>query len=148
SWWMHRSVAAVMRAGTEGSSVTSTAPPVESPSPLETSTPEPAKAPTSTPTETQTQMSTPTPTPSPTPAPMPANPKQGDIYTEDLGGGLKLDLVYIPDGSFTMGSPENELERNKDEGPQHRVTLRGFWTSKFEITQAQYQAVTGINPSY
>ncbi|MGD1703682.1 hypothetical protein [Dapis sp. BLCC M229] len=42
---------------------------------------------------------------------------------EDLGNGIKLEMVYIPGGSFLMGSPEDEPKRLSSEGPQHEVTL-------------------------
>ncbi|MFN9401072.1 MAG: formylglycine-generating enzyme family protein, partial [Dolichospermum sp.] len=48
---------------------------------------------------------------------------------------------------FIMGSPENEAERNSDEGPQHQVTVPSFFMGKYELTQAQYQAIMGSNPS-
>jgi formylglycine-generating enzyme required for sulfatase activity len=61
---------------------------------------------------------------------------------------LALELIWVPPGTFTMGSPADEPERNKAEGPQTRVTLtHGFWFGKTEVTQAQYEAVTGTNPS-
>jgi len=66
---------------------------------------------------------------------------------EDLGNGIKLEMVYIPRGSFLMGSPETEAERYNDEGPQHKVTLQPFYMSKYPITQEQYQAIVGKNPS-
>jgi formylglycine-generating enzyme required for sulfatase activity len=47
-----------------------------------------------------------------------------------------------------MGNPDVRRERNNDEAPQHKVTLtRGFWMSETEITQAQWVAVMGTNPS-
>lgn len=47
-----------------------------------------------------------------------------------------------------MGSPEDELERYYDE-TQHRVTItQGFWLGKYQVTQAQWEAVMGGNPSY
>ena len=47
-----------------------------------------------------------------------------------------------------MGSPENELGREGDER-QHQVTLtKDYWLGKFEVTQAQYEAIMGSNPSY
>jgi formylglycine-generating enzyme required for sulfatase activity len=47
-----------------------------------------------------------------------------------------------------MGSPTNEPGRNIFEGPQATVTLtRGFWIGKYEVTQGEYLAVTGENPS-
>ncbi|NEO53652.1 MAG: formylglycine-generating enzyme family protein [Okeania sp. SIO3B5] len=67
---------------------------------------------------------------------------------EDLGNGIKLEMVYIPGGSFIMGSPENEVERHSSESPQHKVTLQPFYMSKYPITQKQYQAIMGNNPSY
>jgi formylglycine-generating enzyme required for sulfatase activity len=56
-------------------------------------------------------------------------------------------MVLIPAGTFTMGSPDSEEGHFKDEGPQHRVTVQGFYIGKYEVTQEQYQAVMGTNPS-
>ena len=68
--------------------------------------------------------------------------------TFDLGGGEKLEMVWVPAGSFTMGSPPSEADRDSDEA-QHRVTLtRGFWLGKYEVTQGQWEAVMGSNPSH
>jgi formylglycine-generating enzyme required for sulfatase activity len=58
-------------------------------------------------------------------------------------------LVYIPPGTFRMGSPEDEADRNNDEGPQTVVTLtRGFFMGKYPVTQEEYLAVVGNNPSH
>ncbi|RLF88388.1 hypothetical protein DRN43_05965 [Thermococci archaeon] len=63
--------------------------------------------------------------------------------------GTTFRLVLIPPGRFLMGSPESELERYKDESPQHRVIIsKPFWLGKYEVTQAQWKAVMGENPSY
>ena len=68
----------------------------------------------------------------------------GAIIHEKSG----IELVYIPAGTFTMGSPEGEEGRDSDEGPQHQVTLsQGFYLGKAEVTQAQWEKVTGKNPS-
>jgi formylglycine-generating enzyme required for sulfatase activity len=57
-------------------------------------------------------------------------------------------MVYIPPGTFTMGSPTNEPARNASEGPQTIVTLtRGFWMAKYEVSQADFLSVMGSNPS-
>jgi formylglycine-generating enzyme required for sulfatase activity len=57
-------------------------------------------------------------------------------------------LVWIPAGSFIMGSPPTEQSRSADEGPQTQAVIsRGFWMSEYEVTQGQYLAVTGSNPS-
>jgi formylglycine-generating enzyme required for sulfatase activity len=74
-------------------------------------------------------------------------PAPGSNATIALSNGVKLDLNWIKPGTFTMGSPEDELDRLDDE-TQHKVTLtKGYWMGKYEITQAQYYAVTGKNPS-
>jgi formylglycine-generating enzyme required for sulfatase activity len=58
-------------------------------------------------------------------------------------------MVWIPCGSFTMGSPETEPGRGSQESPQTRVTIsQGFWMGQYEVTQAEYLAVRGSNPSY
>ena len=56
-------------------------------------------------------------------------------------------MVWIPSGSFTMGSPEEE-EGRIDEEVQHEVVLtKGFWLSAVPVTQAHWTAVMGKNPS-
>ncbi|MGC4014767.1 MAG: SUMF1/EgtB/PvdO family nonheme iron enzyme [Luteolibacter sp.] len=60
-------------------------------------------------------------------------------------GGVDLQLQLVPAGSFLMGSRE---EGDADEKPLHRVVLsQPFYLGKFEVTQRQYQAVMGRNPS-
>lgn len=62
--------------------------------------------------------------------------------------GPPTNMVFIPPNTFTMGSPTNEPDRNIFEGPQATVTLtRGYWIGKYEVTQSEYLAVTGENPS-
>jgi formylglycine-generating enzyme required for sulfatase activity len=69
----------------------------------------------------------------------------GDIITNSIG----MKLVYIPAGEFMMGSPSSESLRGRDEGPQHRVKIsKGFYIGQTEVTQAQYRAVMGTNPSH
>ncbi|MCU0783127.1 MAG: SUMF1/EgtB/PvdO family nonheme iron enzyme [Verrucomicrobia bacterium] len=60
-------------------------------------------------------------------------------YTNTVPGtDVKYEMVPIPAGEFVMGSPENEKERKKDEGPQHRVKLSPFWMGKYEVTWDSY----------
>jgi formylglycine-generating enzyme required for sulfatase activity len=59
---------------------------------------------------------------------------------------LESDMVAIKGGTFQMGSPKTEPERNDDE-KQHKVMVTDFQMSKYEVTQAQWQAVMGKNPS-
>ncbi len=57
-------------------------------------------------------------------------------------------MVFIPPGTFRMGSPSNEVDRMDFEGPQTAVAItHGFWMGKYEVTQAEYLALRGNNPS-
>jgi len=68
-----------------------------------------------------------------------------EITTGDDSGNIGS--VWIPGGTFTMGSPVTEKGHADNEWKQHQVTLSGFYMSKYEITQKQYKTVTGKNPS-
>jgi formylglycine-generating enzyme required for sulfatase activity len=57
-------------------------------------------------------------------------------------------MVEIPAGSFMMGSPPTEANRYSDEGPRHLVSVPSFWMGKFKVTQKQWMALMGSNPSY
>ncbi len=68
--------------------------------------------------------------------------------TADLGGGVKMELVLIPAGEFKMGSPDSDKYTNADEKPQHRIRItKPFYMGKFLVTQEQWEAVMGDNPS-
>ncbi len=75
--------------------------------------------------------------------------KSSPFYkTIDLGNDVKMEFVLIPDGEFYMGSPETEKDRQFNEGPVHKVKIsRSFYMGKYEVTQEQYMALTGTNPS-
>jgi formylglycine-generating enzyme len=61
---------------------------------------------------------------------------------------VPANTVWIPAGNFLMGSPTNELQRSANE-TQHGVTLtRGFFMSRFLVTQANYLSLINTNPSY
>ena len=62
-------------------------------------------------------------------------------FDEVLDDGLTLAMVKIPGGQFWMGSPDDEEERQFDEGPQHSVTIQSFWMGKYVVTQAQWAQV-------
>ncbi|MCW9683284.1 SUMF1/EgtB/PvdO family nonheme iron enzyme [Dolichospermum planctonicum UHCC 0167] len=89
---------------------------------------------------------TPTNPPKP-PANINVNINPQSSFTEDLGNGVKLEMIAIPGGTFWMGSPANEAERDDHEGSQHQVTVPSFFMGKYPLTQAQYQAIIGDNPS-
>ena len=75
----------------------------------------------------------------------------------DLGKGIKLEMVLIPAGKFKMGSPVSEKGRfdpaskmdvKVGDETQHEVTLtKPYYIGKFEVTQEQWEAVMGDNPS-
>jgi len=65
-------------------------------------------------------------------------------FADDLGGGINLEMVAIPGGTFWMGSPDNEPQRNNDESPRHLVDVAAFLMGKFPVTQAQWRAVAGL----
>ncbi len=72
----------------------------------------------------------------------------GGEHVINLPGGVPLVLVRIPSGSFDMGSPNFERSGSSREGPLHKVTIAyDFFMGKYELTQAQWQAVMGGWPS-
>ncbi len=70
------------------------------------------------------------------------------FFAEDLGNSIVLEMVYIPGGTFMMGSPNSDADRRDSEGPQHPVTVPTFYAGKYAITQPQWESVMGYNPSY
>jgi formylglycine-generating enzyme required for sulfatase activity len=72
-------------------------------------------------------------------------PGTAQYYTEDLGG-VDLDMISIPGGEFMMGSPDNELGRFNNEGPQHLVTVPPFYMGRYPVTQAQWRFVASLDP--
>ncbi|NCR19412.1 MAG: SUMF1/EgtB/PvdO family nonheme iron enzyme [Microcystis aeruginosa LL13-03] len=76
--------------------------------------------------------------------------KQSQYFREDLGNGITLEMVAIPEGTFTMGTEDEEIERLvkklrwegfRRERPQHEVTIKPFDLGKYPITQAQWKAI-------
>lgn len=69
---------------------------------------------------------------------------------DSAGQETKVDVedgfIRITGGTFKMGSPETESWRSADE-TQHTVTVSDFYMSPYEVTQAEYEAVMGSNPS-
>ena len=85
------------------------------------------------------------------------NDCDGSIDSEDMGctelkrftNSLGMNFVLIPPGSCLMGSPEEEYGRNVCEGPRHAVSITsGFYMQNTEVTQGQWRALMGNNPSY
>jgi formylglycine-generating enzyme required for sulfatase activity len=92
----------------------------------------------------------------------PTSPKQPKELTLDCGNHASMKLVLIPAGEFMMGADEppeqvvqkcngveTKAEWFQNEQPQHRVKItKPFYMGVYVVTQAQYEAVTALNPSH
>lgn len=78
------------------------------------------------------------------------NGTPGQVARVLLPGDVLLEMVWIPEGTFLMGSYPGVQESDFWEVPQHPVTLtHGYWIGKYEVTQAQWKGVmNGANPSW
>ena len=70
------------------------------------------------------------------------NHQAAQFYAEDLGNGVMLEMVAIPGGTFTMGSPEDEGDA--DERPQHKVIVEPFFMGRFPVTQQEWRCVAAL----
>ena len=76
-------------------------------------------------------------------------PEPGEEREFELTESESITMVWIPAGSFIMGAQEDEQDQESGERPVHRVTFNnGFWMGKYELTQLQWVAVMGENPSW
>jgi formylglycine-generating enzyme required for sulfatase activity len=69
-------------------------------------------------------------------------------FTEKLPNRVTLEMVSLPAGEFLMGSPDSDSDAKSWEKPQHQVKVNSFAIGKYPVTQAQYEAVMGTNPSH
>jgi uncharacterized protein (TIGR02996 family) len=74
--------------------------------------------------------------------------KKPTVFSISVVNCLGMRLIYIPPGKFTMGSPEDELERHSDEHLREVELTRGFWMSEHLVTQSQYETIMKANPSH
>jgi formylglycine-generating enzyme required for sulfatase activity len=86
------------------------------------------------------------------PAAEPPSPVVGSPWTLRLSNNVSLEMLPVAAGSFTMGSPSSEPGREgrffEGSETQHRVNItKPYWLGKYEVTQAQWEAVTGSTPS-
>jgi formylglycine-generating enzyme required for sulfatase activity len=72
--------------------------------------------------------------------------RTAQYYRESLATGIELEMILVQGGTFKMGSPETEAERNDDESPQHSVTVPPFFLGRYPITQQQWQIVAETYP--
>ena len=68
-------------------------------------------------------------------------------FIEQLSNRVGMQMILILGGEFTMGAPETELDSRDSERPQHRVKVPTFFMGKYPVTQGQWQAIMGNNPS-
>lgn len=73
--------------------------------------------------------------------------KVGAVFQVRVTGGQVMKFCYCPPGKFTMGSPETEAKHSSDERQVPVTISKGFWMGQTTVTQAQWQAVMGYNPS-
>jgi sulfatase modifying factor 1 len=111
-----------------------------------TSAPEPSREPSPAPAPD-------TPRPKPRTPPKKVSPVPVNLSTSEAVGkpfaiaDLSMDMLWVEPGSFEMGSPSSEKDRQDRETP-HAVTLtEGFYLGKHEVTQTQWEKVMGSNPS-
>lgn len=71
-------------------------------------------------------------------------PQQADYRQESLAANVALDVMHIPAGEFMMGAPEQEKDREVDEGPQHWVKISEFWMGRTPVTQAQWRSIATL----
>jgi len=78
-----------------------------------------------------------------------STPTTGHRFYRSVAFAASTNFVFIPPGTFRMGSPSNEVDRLDNEGPQMSVTIsRGFWMGRYLVTQGDYLAIIGTNPSH
>ena len=69
---------------------------------------------------------------------------KAQYFSEVLPNGLPLEMVAIPGGKFSMGTPGAEKNSKDNELPQHQVAVKSFFMGKFPVTQAQWRAVAAL----
>ncbi len=103
-------------------------------SPAAPATPAANNTPLPNPTAEASATPAPSDTPAPTVTPVPTL-GVGSTFTSPVDGMV---LVYVPQGSFLMGSPATDGSAYPDEMPQHSVTLDAFWIDRTEVTNGEY----------
>jgi len=82
------------------------------------------------------------------PAPPTPTPNNSSSPVDTKRNPAEPEMVFVQGGTFTMGcTPEQGSDCDKNEKPAHQVTLSSFYIGKYEVTQAQWKAVMGKNPS-
>ncbi len=69
---------------------------------------------------------------------------EAQFFVEQLSDEVGIRMMLIPEGSFNMGSPEDELDRSDSESPVHLVNVPSFFMGKYPVTQAQWKIVASL----
>jgi formylglycine-generating enzyme required for sulfatase activity len=69
---------------------------------------------------------------------------KAQFFVEQLSDEVGIQMMLIPEGSFKMGSPEDEQERSASEEPVHLVKVPNFFMGKYPVTQAQWKIVASL----
>jgi formylglycine-generating enzyme required for sulfatase activity len=70
-------------------------------------------------------------------------------YTMRIPGtSVEFEMVPVPGGTFRIGSPESEADREEHEGPQFEVAVEPFWIGKHEVTWAEYKLYMSMFDNY
>ncbi|WP_238602763.1 formylglycine-generating enzyme family protein [Fimbriiglobus ruber] len=72
--------------------------------------------------------------------------KPGQVVEASIAAGVKMKFCWVPPGKAVLGSPLTEAQRQSDE-TEHEHVSKGFWLGKYEVTQSEWRAVVGSNPS-
>ncbi|MEN9497295.1 MAG: hypothetical protein RL750_194 [Bacteroidota bacterium] len=74
--------------------------------------------------------------------------RAGEERIIEIAPGVNMTFCWCPSGDFLMGSPASDEYHGDDEDQVKVAISKGFWMAKTEVTQAQWQAVMGSNPSH
>jgi formylglycine-generating enzyme required for sulfatase activity len=102
---------------------------------LPTITRRPTQTPSAVPSPTPLSSPTAVPTKRPAPEGLPLEGAVGDTWTRPVDNMV---MVYVPGGTFQMGTDEGDPGVQDDEVPRHPVTLAGFWIDQTEVTNRQF----------
>jgi formylglycine-generating enzyme required for sulfatase activity len=73
--------------------------------------------------------------------------RAGDEKSLQISSSVTMAFCWCPAGNFVMGSPQTEIGRGSDEAQVSVNLTKGFWMAKTEVTQDQWMAIMGSNPS-
>jgi serine/threonine protein kinase/formylglycine-generating enzyme required for sulfatase activity len=76
------------------------------------------------------------------------DPQPGEEREYEIAPGVRMVFCWVPPGTATLGSPDTEKDRDLSDESDHEYTTKGLWLGKYEVTQAEWAAVMGSNPSH